>query len=53
MTFPLGTDGWRGVIAEGCTFASIEAIAAATADVYRTLENGDATRIAFSRPSAQ
>jgi phosphomannomutase len=43
-TFPLGTDGWRGVIAEGCTFAAIEGLAAATADVYRTLSPGDATR---------
>lgn len=43
-SFPLGTDGWRGVIAEGCTFASIEALASATADVYRTLSPGDVTR---------
>jgi len=43
-TFPLGTDGWRGVIAEGCTFAAIENLAAATADVYRALSPGDATR---------
>jgi phosphomannomutase len=44
LTFPLGTDGWRGVIAEGCTFAAIEELAAATADVYRTLSPGDPTR---------
>ncbi|MEP6768800.1 MAG: phosphoglucomutase/phosphomannomutase family protein, partial [Acidobacteriota bacterium] len=45
MSFPLGTDGWRGVIAEGCTFAAIERLSAATADVYRSLPSGDTTRI--------
>ena len=44
MSFPLGTDGWRGVIAEGCTFAAIRRAAAATASVYRTLPEGDTTR---------
>ncbi|MDQ2869543.1 MAG: phosphoglucomutase/phosphomannomutase family protein [Acidobacteriota bacterium] len=45
MSFPLGTDGWRGVIAEGCTFAAIERLSAATAEVYRSLPTGDTTRI--------
>lgn len=45
MSFPLGTDGWRGVIAEGCTFAAIERVAAATAVVYRDLSPGDRSRI--------
>ena len=45
MSFPLGTDGWRGVIAEGCTFAAIERLAAATAVVYRSLSPGDTSRI--------
>jgi len=44
LSFPLGTDGWRGVIAEGCTFRAIEDVAAATASVYRTLGAGDTTR---------
>ncbi|MEO8189395.1 MAG: phosphoglucomutase/phosphomannomutase family protein [Acidobacteriota bacterium] len=45
MSFPLGTDGWRGVIADGCTFASIERLAAATAEVYRSLPTGDTRAI--------
>ncbi|MCA1611478.1 MAG: phosphoglucomutase/phosphomannomutase family protein [Thermoanaerobaculia bacterium] len=45
MSFPLGTDGWRGVIAEGCTFAAIERLSAATAEVYRSLPEGDTSRI--------
>ncbi len=45
MSFPLGTDGWRGVIAEGCTFAAIERLSAATAEVYRSLPNGDTSKI--------
>ncbi len=45
MSFPLGTDGWRGVIAEGCTFAAIERLSAATAEVYRSLPKGDTSRI--------
>ena len=45
MSFPLGTDGWRGVIAEGCTFRAIEDVAAATASIYATLPDGDTTRI--------
>jgi phosphomannomutase len=34
LTIPFGTDGWRGVIAEDCTFAQIRRIAAATARFY-------------------
>ncbi len=45
MSFPLGTDGWRGIIAEGCTFRMIERVAAATAAVYRELSPGDTSRI--------
>ncbi|MEO8430608.1 MAG: phosphoglucomutase/phosphomannomutase family protein [Acidobacteriota bacterium] len=45
MTFPLGTDGWRGVIADGCTFDAIERVAGAAAAVYRTLSEGDVSRV--------
>ncbi|MEP6801632.1 MAG: phosphoglucomutase/phosphomannomutase family protein [Acidobacteriota bacterium] len=45
MTFPLGTDGWRGVIAEGCTFAAIERLSSAMAEVYRSLPEGDTRTI--------
>ncbi len=34
MTIAFGTDGWRGVIADDCTFAEIRRIAAATARFY-------------------
>ncbi len=34
MTIPFGTDGWRGVIADDCTFAEIRRIATATARFY-------------------
>ena len=34
MSIPFGTDGWRGVIADDCTFAAIRRAAAATARVY-------------------
>lgn len=44
MSFPLGTDGWRGVIAEGCTFEAVRRIAAAAASIYREMGPGDATR---------
>ena len=44
-TFPLGTDGWRGVIAEGCTFDAIRRLAAAYAAVYARLEDGDNRRV--------
>ena len=36
MTIAFGTDGWRGVIADTCTFAEIRRIAAATARWYRS-----------------
>ena len=45
MSFPLGTDGWRGVIAEGCTFAAVRRTASAAAAVYRQIPSGDTTRI--------
>jgi phosphomannomutase len=45
LSFRLGTDGWRGVIAEGCTFEAIRRVAAATASVYRRLPQGDTGRI--------
>jgi len=35
LSIPFGTDGWRGVIAEDCTFAQIRYIAAAAARAYR------------------
>ncbi|HEU5250391.1 MAG TPA: phosphoglucomutase/phosphomannomutase family protein [Thermoanaerobaculia bacterium] len=34
MSIAFGTDGWRGVIADDCTFGEIRRIAAATARVY-------------------
>jgi phosphomannomutase len=43
--FPLGTDGWRGVIAAGCTFDAIRRLAAAYAAVYPSLPHGDTRRI--------
>ena len=43
--FPLGTDGWRGILAEGCTFDSVERVAAAAASVYAGFPGGDASRI--------
>src|SRR5262249_24531470 len=46
VTIAFGTDGWRGVIADDCTFAQIRRIAAATALFYREGEgHGDRTRI--------
>jgi phosphomannomutase len=42
--FPLGTDGWRGVLAEGCTFESVERVAAAAAAIYRDLP-GETDRV--------
>ncbi len=46
MTIPFGTDGWRGVIADDCTFAEIRRIAAATARFYAQDEGpGDRNRI--------
>ena len=43
--FPLGTDGWRGIIADGCTFEAVRRICAAAASVYSGLTEGDARRI--------
>ncbi|HWZ84684.1 MAG TPA: phosphoglucomutase/phosphomannomutase family protein [Thermoanaerobaculia bacterium] len=46
MTIAFGTDGWRGVIAEDCTFAEIRRIATATARFYLGDGGpGDRTRI--------
>ena len=46
MTIAFGTDGWRGVIADDCTFAEIRRIAAATARWYALGDGeGDRTRI--------
>ncbi len=43
--FPLGTDGWRGILADGCTFESVRRICAAAASVYSDLPEGDTRRI--------
>jgi len=43
--FPLGTDGWRGVLAGGCTFDSVRRVAAAAAAVYWRLPEGDRSRV--------
>ena len=43
--FSLGTDGWRGVLADGCTFDSVRRVAAAAAGVYRRLPEGDTGRV--------
>ncbi|HSS43855.1 MAG TPA: phosphoglucomutase/phosphomannomutase family protein, partial [Thermoanaerobaculia bacterium] len=45
MSFRLGTDGWRGVIAEDCTFEAIRRVATAMASVYPGLPRGDTSRI--------
>jgi phosphomannomutase len=46
MTIAFGTDGWRGVIADDCTFGQIRRIAAATARYYLADPGpGDRTRI--------
>ncbi|MGE5414139.1 MAG: phosphoglucomutase/phosphomannomutase family protein, partial [Syntrophomonadaceae bacterium] len=46
MTIPFGTDGWRGIIADDCTFAEIRRIAAATARYYASPNGpGDPGRI--------
>jgi phosphomannomutase len=34
LSIPFGTDGWRGVVADDCTFGEIRRVAAATARVY-------------------
>jgi phosphomannomutase len=41
----LGTDGWRGVIAEDCTYAAIRRIASAAARVHRRSGKGDPARV--------
>ncbi len=46
MKIAFGTDGWRGVIADTCTFAEIRRIAAATARWYAAADGpGDPRRI--------
>ncbi|HEY6064872.1 MAG TPA: phosphoglucomutase/phosphomannomutase family protein [Thermoanaerobaculia bacterium] len=46
MSIPFGTDGWRGVIADDCTFDRIRRVAAATARVHRSGSGpGDRGRI--------
>ena len=46
MTIAFGTDGWRGVIADDCTFAEIRRIAAAAARHYLADEGpGDRGRV--------
>ncbi len=44
-SFPLGTDGWRGIIAEGCTFGAIRVLAGALARVWPSRPRGDRGRI--------
>ena len=43
--FPLGTDGWRGILGDGCTFDSVERVAAAAASVYGGFPGGDTSRV--------
>lgn len=43
--FPLGTDGWRGIIADGCTFETVRRVAAAAAAIYPRMPGGDAGRV--------
>jgi phosphomannomutase len=46
MTIAFGTDGWRGVIADDCTFAEIRRIASAAARYYSSSDGpGDPNRI--------
>ena len=46
MKIAFGTDGWRGVIADTCTFSEIRRIAAATARWYTATDGpGDPRRI--------
>lgn len=46
MSIAFGTDGWRGVIAEDCTFDAVRRVAAAAARFYaRPGATGDASRI--------
>ena len=41
----MGTDGWRGVIAEGCTFEAVRRVASAAARIYPNLSSGDTSRV--------
>jgi len=46
LSIAFGTDGWRGVIADDCTFEAMRRAAAATARVYSAWRGpGDRTRI--------
>jgi phosphomannomutase len=36
LSIPFGTDGWRGIIGEDCTFDAVRRVATATARVYRS-----------------
>ncbi|HZI65511.1 MAG TPA: phosphoglucomutase/phosphomannomutase family protein [Thermoanaerobaculia bacterium] len=46
MSIPFGTDGWRGVIADDCTFDAVRRVASATARIYRAGNGpGDRSRI--------
>lgn len=46
MSIPFGTDGWRGVIAEDCTFDALRRVAVAASRVYATGDGpGDHSRI--------
>jgi phosphomannomutase len=46
LSFALGTDGWRGVIADGCTFGAVRAVAASMARLYASgAWPGDRTRV--------
>jgi phosphomannomutase len=46
LSFALGTDGWRGVIADGCTFDAVRAVAASMARLYASgAWPGDAGRV--------
>jgi phosphomannomutase len=43
--FPLGTDGWRGVIADGCDFETVRRVAAAAAAIYPRMPDGDVGQV--------
>jgi phosphomannomutase len=46
LSFALGTDGWRGVIADSCTFDAVRAVASSMARVYAGgAWPGDASRV--------
>jgi phosphomannomutase len=46
LSFSLGTDGWRGVIADGCTFESVRRVAASMGRLYAGgAWPGDSSRI--------